>query len=83
MAETEEEITMRITLKGKTRPWTNSVVHNLYDEYCPETKRHQWLGNYLLYRTAVVNLFLEGLFTEKRYSPELIGENMRQFMNTF
>ena len=78
LGETEEELTiMRITLKGKNDTGeTEEVVYNLYDEYCPETQTSSMARTTGYTATAVANMFLEGLFTEKGiFPPELIGKH--------
>jgi lysine 6-dehydrogenase len=78
LGETEEELTiMRVTLKG-TNPKgeTEEVIYNLYDEYCPETQTSSMARTTGYTATAVANLFLEGMFTEKGvFPPELIGKH--------
>jgi len=71
--DTEEEITvMRITVKGDDK----EVVYHLYDEYDPETQTSSMARTTGYTATAVANLFLEGLFTEKGvFPPELVGKN--------
>jgi len=78
LGETEEELTvMRITMKGEnTNGQIEQVVYNLYDEYCLETQTSSMARTTGYTATAVVNLFLEGLFTEKGiFPPELIGKH--------
>ncbi|WP_395048677.1 saccharopine dehydrogenase C-terminal domain-containing protein [Flavobacterium sp.] len=78
LGETEEELTiMRITLKGENNNGeTEEVVYNLYDEYCPETQTSSMARTTGYTATAVANMFLEGLFTEKGiFPPELIGKH--------
>jgi lysine 6-dehydrogenase len=77
LGETEEELTvMRITMKGENKNGEiEQVVYNLYDEYCPETQTASMARTTGYTATAVANLFLEGLFTEKGiFPPELIGK---------
>jgi lysine 6-dehydrogenase len=77
LGETEEELTvMRITMKGENKKGEiEQVVYNLYDEYCPETQTASMARTTGYTATAVVNLFLDGLFTEKGiFPPELIGK---------
>jgi lysine 6-dehydrogenase len=85
LGETEEELTvMRITLQGENKNGvTEKIVYNLYDEYCPETQTSSMARTTGYTATAVVNLFLDGLFTEKGvFPPELIGkyENCFKFI---
>ncbi|SHG10195.1 Saccharopine dehydrogenase, NADP-dependent [Flavobacterium fluvii] len=78
LGETEEELTiMRVTLKGTNKKGeTEEIVYNLYDEYCPETQTSSMARTTGYTATAVANLFLEGLFTEKGiFPPELIGKH--------
>jgi len=78
LGETEEELTiMRITLKGENKKGeTEEIVYNLYDEYCPETQTSSMARTTGYTATAVANMFLEGLFTEKGiFPPELIGKH--------
>ncbi len=78
LGETEEELTvMRITLKGENKNGQiEEVVYNLYDEYCPETQTSSMARTTGYTATAVANMFLEGLFTEKGiFPPELIGKH--------
>ena len=78
LGETEEELTiMRITLKGENKNGeTEEVIYNLYDEYCPETQTSSMARTTGYTATAVANMFLEGLFTEKGiFPPELIGKH--------
>ena len=78
LGETEEELTvMRVSLKGKNpKGETIEVIYNLYDEYCPETETSSMARTTGYTATAVANLFLEGLFTEKGiFPPELIGKH--------
>ena len=78
LGESEEELTvMRVTLKGiNPKGETEVVVYNLYDEYCPETQTSSMARTTGYTATAVANLFLEGMFTEKGvFPPELIGKH--------
>lgn len=78
LGETEDELTvMRVTLKGKNKNGeTEEVIYNLYDEYCPETQTSSMARTTGYTATAVANMFLEGLFTEKGiFPPELIGKH--------
>ncbi|HAT77108.1 MAG TPA: saccharopine dehydrogenase, partial [Flavobacterium sp.] len=78
LGETEEELTvMRVSLKGENpKGQTVEVIYNLYDEYCPETKTSSMARTTGYTATAVVNLFLEGMFAEKGiFPPELIGKH--------
>lgn len=78
LGETEEELTvMRVTLKGiNKKEEIVEVVFNLYDEYCPDTQTSSMARTTGYTATAVANLFLEGMFTEKGvFPPELIGKH--------
>lgn len=78
LGETEEELTvMRITLKGENEKGEiEEVVYNLYDEYCQETQTSSMARTTGYTATSVVNMFLDGLFTEKGvFPPELIGKD--------
>lgn len=78
LGETEEELTvMRVTLKGENKNGhIEEVIYNLYDEYCPETQTSSMARTTGYTATAVANLFLEGIFTEKGiFPPELIGKH--------
>lgn len=78
LGETEEELTvMRVTLKGENENGEiEEIVYNLYDDYCPETQTSSMARTTGYTATAVANLFLEGLFTEKGvFPPELIGKH--------
>ena len=78
LGETEEEMTvMRVTVKGENAQGeTEEVVYNLHDEYDPETQTSSMARTTGYSATAVVNMFLEGFFTEKGvFPPELIGKN--------
>ncbi|WP_396168207.1 saccharopine dehydrogenase family protein [Flavobacterium sp.] len=78
LGETEQELTvMRVSMKGENKNGEiEEVVYNLYDEYCPETQTSSMARTTGYTATAVANLFLEGLFTEKGiFPPELIGKH--------
>jgi lysine 6-dehydrogenase len=78
LGATEEEITvMRVTLKGtNAKGEKEEVVYNLHDEYCQKTKTSSMARTTGYTATAVANLFLKGLFTEKGvFPPELIGKH--------
>ncbi|MBC7845698.1 MAG: saccharopine dehydrogenase NADP-binding domain-containing protein [Flavobacterium sp.] len=78
LGENEEELTvMRVTLKGENKNGeTEEMVYNLYDEYCHETQTSSMARTTGYTATAVANMFLEGLFTEKGvFPPELIGKH--------
>jgi lysine 6-dehydrogenase len=78
LGETEKEITiMRVTLKGENSDGKiEELVYNLYDEFCTETQTSSMARTTGYTATAVANMFLEDLFTEKGvFPPELIGRN--------
>ncbi|MCA0448084.1 MAG: saccharopine dehydrogenase NADP-binding domain-containing protein [Bacteroidetes bacterium] len=82
LGETEPEITvMRVTLRGENPAGkTEEVVYNLYDEYSPETQTSSMARTTGYTATAVVNLFLEGLFPDKGvFPPEFIGKSEKCF----
>ena len=82
LGPTEEELTvMRISLKGTDEDGNEqSVVYNLHDEYDPETQTSSMARTTGYTATAVANLFLEGIFTEKGvFPPELIGKHENVF----
>ena len=78
LGPTEEEFTvMRISLKGTDKEGNETtVVYNLNDSYCNETKTSSMARTTGYTATAAANLFLEGLFTEKGvFPPELVGKH--------
>ena len=78
LGETEEELTvMRVTLKGENEDGQiEEIVYNLHDEYCKDTNTSSMARTTGYTATAVANLFLEGLFTEKGvFPPELVGKH--------
>ncbi|HUX57388.1 MAG TPA: saccharopine dehydrogenase C-terminal domain-containing protein [Bacteroidales bacterium] len=78
LGEEEEEITvMRITLRGENEKGkVEEVVCNLYDEYSIGTQTSSMARTTGYTATAVANMFLEGLFTNKGvFPPELIGKD--------
>jgi len=78
MGETDEDIAvMRVTLKGiNGKGETETFVYDLYDEYNPASQTSSMARTTGYTATAVANLFLEGLFTEKGvFPPELIGKS--------
>jgi saccharopine dehydrogenase-like NADP-dependent oxidoreductase len=77
LGETEEELTvMRITLKGTNKKGEQkTIIYNLHDEYCKETKVSSMARTTGYTATAAANLFLDGLFKEKGvFPPELVGK---------
>ena len=88
LGPTEEELTvMRISLKGTDEDGNEqSVVYNLHDEYDPKTQTSSMARTTGYTATAVANLFLEGIFTEKGvFPPELIGkyENVFEYVMNY
>lgn len=76
--EQEEEFTvMRITIKGENKNGESElIIYNLYDEYDSETQTSSMARTTGYTATAVANLVLQGLFTEKGiFPPELIGKH--------
>lgn len=76
--EQEEEFTvMRITLKGENKNGeTELITYNLYDEFDSVTQTSSMARTTGYTATAVANLVLQGLFTEKGiFPPELIGKH--------
>tara|TARA_R110001583_G_scaffold16041_3_gene65125 strand:+ start:18247 stop:19386 length:1140 start_codon:yes stop_codon:yes gene_type:complete len=82
LGEFEEELTvMRVTLKGENaKGEKEEIIYNLHDEYCKDTRTSSMARTTGYTATAVANLFLEGLFSEKGiFPPELIGKHKRCF----
>ncbi|MFZ1676798.1 MAG: saccharopine dehydrogenase C-terminal domain-containing protein [Saprospiraceae bacterium] len=78
LGENEEELTiMRVTLSGHNPDGEfEKVVYNLYDEYDRISQTSSMARTTGYTATAVTNMFLEGLFTEKGvFPPELIGRH--------
>jgi len=78
LGEFEEELTvMRVTLKGENaKGEKEEVVYNLHDEYCKETQTSSMARTTGYTATAVANLLLEGLFSEKGiFPPELLAQH--------
>ncbi len=79
LGEYEEELTvMEITIKGKDKLTKKPVEikYNLYDEYDVKTNTSSMARTTGYTATAVVNLVLDGLFSEKGiFPPELLGNN--------
>ncbi|MDP1727801.1 MAG: saccharopine dehydrogenase C-terminal domain-containing protein [Bacteroidota bacterium] len=78
LGELEEELTiMRITLKGKNEKNESAeIVYNLFDEYSHKTQTSSMARTTGYTATAVANLVLQNLFTEKGiFPPELIGKH--------
>ncbi len=77
LGDTEEELTvMRVTVVGEDESGTKKRIdYNLYDEYDPNTQTSSMARTTGYTATAAVNMFLEGLFTEKGvFPPELVGK---------
>ncbi len=82
LGEFEEELTvMRVTLKGENaKGEKEEIIYNLHDEYCKDTRASSMARTTGYTATAVANLFLEGLFSEKGiFPPELLGKHERCF----
>lgn len=82
LGENEEELTvMRVKLKGENKAGEKmEVVYNLYDEYCCESRTSSMARTTGYTATAIANLFLSGLFTEKGvFPPELLGKSEECF----
>ncbi len=78
LGEKEEEITIfRVRLKGtNAQGETEEVVYSMHDEYCSKTETSSMARTTGYTATAAVNLFLEGLFTDKGvFPPELVGKH--------
>jgi len=78
LEEFEEELTvMRVTLKGENAKGENEeIIYNLHDEYCTETQTSSMARTTGYTATAVANLLLEGLFSEKGvFPPELLAQH--------
>jgi saccharopine dehydrogenase-like NADP-dependent oxidoreductase len=78
LGETEEELTvMRVTVKGENKNGEiEEIVYNLHDEYCNETQTSSIARTTGYTAASAVNLFLDGLFTEKGvFPPELVGKH--------
>ncbi len=77
LQDEEEELTvMRVTLKGQNENGdTKTIVYNVHDEYCPQTKMSSMSRTTGYTACAAAQLFLDGLFDNKGvYPPELIGK---------
>jgi len=76
-AQEEEFTVMRITIKGKNEKGiTETIIYNLYDEFCPNTKISSMSRTTGYTATAVANLVLEGVFNKKGvFPPEHVGAN--------
>jgi saccharopine dehydrogenase-like NADP-dependent oxidoreductase len=78
LGETEAELTvMRVTVKGtNANGKEETVVYNLYDEFCTKTNTSSMARTTGYTATAAANMFLEGLFQEKGvFPPELVGKH--------
>jgi saccharopine dehydrogenase-like NADP-dependent oxidoreductase len=77
----DEEITvMRVIVKGKKNGKPVAVQYDLHDEYDKETAVSSMSRCTGYTATAAVNMFLNGLWTEKGiFPPELIGKNKACF----
>jgi len=82
LGETEEEFTvMRVSLKGKSQNGRQeTVVYDLYDSYCDQTKTSSMARTTGYTATAAANMVLSGLFREKGvFPPELLGKHENCF----
>jgi len=82
LGENEEEFTiMRITLKGSNENGEPlEIIYNLYDEYCSKTETSSMARTTGYTATAVANLCLEGIFSNKGiFPPELVGNHENCF----
>ena len=72
---------MRITLKGTNENSEKvEIVYNLYDEYCAKTETSSMARTTGYTATAVANLCLEEMFTNKGiFPPELVGKHENCF----
>ena len=80
--EMEEEFTlMRVRLKGENvKGEKEEKTYMLHDKYCNESHTSSMARTTGYMATAVANLVLEGLFSEKGIiPPELIGKHIRCF----
>ncbi|HMN31780.1 MAG: saccharopine dehydrogenase NADP-binding domain-containing protein [Chitinophagaceae bacterium] len=80
--EDEEEMTiMRITLQGKDKQGNKkTIVYNLHDKYCGESKTASMSRTTGYTACAAVHLLLEGWFDKKGvYPPELVGKSEKCF----
>ena len=78
LGDTEPELTvMRITLTGtEDGGKAKTVCYHLHDTYDPETQTSSMARTTGYTATAAVNLFLDGLFSEKGvFPPELVGKH--------
>jgi saccharopine dehydrogenase-like NADP-dependent oxidoreductase len=77
LGETEEEITvMRVTVQGTENGIEKKIVYHLHDEYSTATQTSSMARTTGYTATAAVNMFLDGLFSEKGvFPPELVGKH--------
>ncbi len=79
LGETEAELTvMRVTVRGidKQSHRQKEIVYHLHDAYDESSQTSSMARTTGYTATAAVNLFLEGLFTEKGvFPPELLGKH--------
>ena len=74
----EEEITvMKITIRGLSKNGKEkTIVYDLYDTYCKDTKTSSMARTTGYTATAAANLILNKLFNEKGvFPPELVGKH--------
>ena len=71
---------MRITIEGSTNGKPTSFVYNLLDRFEKETETISMARTTGYTCTAVTNLLLDGLFSEKGIiPPEILGKNSANF----
>jgi len=78
LGEEEEEITvMRVTVTGTDASGAGKkITYNLLDEYNKSTKTSSMARTTGYTATAAVNMFLDGLFSDKGvFPPELVGKD--------
>jgi lysine 6-dehydrogenase len=77
LGEQEEEITvMRVTVEGTENGVEKKITYSLHDEYDHNTQTSSMARTTGYTATAAVNMFLEGLFSEKGvFPPELVGKH--------
>jgi lysine 6-dehydrogenase len=81
LGPTEPELTvMRISLRGTKDGEACSITYHLHDEYDAESQTSSMARTTGYTATAVANLFLKGIFTEKGvFPPELLGKHEEVF----
>lgn len=81
LGDTEPEFTvMRVTIKGTKDGKTKTIVADVYDEYDAASQTSSMARTTGYTATAAVNLFFEGLWTQKGvFPPELIGHEEKVY----